>query len=101
VLATGELAAQGGLFIAVRGAHRLWPEGRVLARTSPEEAGHAAAGAWRIPRQVSGLVKVCVEFWCGDATDCAGRWRRRGFDVNSVREGSGAYSKWRDHCARD
>jgi hypothetical protein len=99
VPATGEIVAQGGLFIAVRGAHRPWPEGRVLVRTSPEEASHAAAVAWRIPRQVSGVVNVFVKF-CDDAADCAGRSRRRCFRVDSVREGSGV-SMRPDHYARD
>jgi hypothetical protein len=59
-LAYGMLIAQRVLFFAIRGAPRPWPEGRVLAWTSAEEAGHAAAGAGRFPRLVIGSVKVCV-----------------------------------------
>jgi hypothetical protein len=54
------LIAQRVLFFAIRGAPRSWPEGRVLAWTSAEEAGHATAGAGRFPRLVIGSVKVCV-----------------------------------------
>jgi hypothetical protein len=119
VLASGKLIAQGGLFFAVRGAPRPWPEGRVLAWTSTEEAGHVAAGAGRFPRHIIGSIKVCVAgagrfsrhvirlfkvfvaFWSGDAVTFAGSSRRRGAVVVYVRVESGANSKRRDLCARD
>jgi hypothetical protein len=72
VLGTGGFASEGSLFLAVRGAPCPWSVGGILARPAPEEACHAAARAWGLPRHAPDVVKFSVELYVGVVFVCAG-----------------------------